>query len=740
MQATHGLTRARSDAGFFPRVLRALDWRRLAAAALVALLLSLGALVSPALWDFLSPAEVALAWLEHLLELGVIAAALLCVFVLLDEALPRTLPLRLGIVSGALLGLSAVLSVLLHVYYAGGVAHLPPLLRMLADSLRWGLPAVFLVLIADVHRRALQAASEAQSAQLARSQLEEAEGEQRLALLQAQIEPHFLFNVLGNVRRLYRTRPQDGAQAVDSLMQYLRTAFSQLRSRHGSLGDEIAVVQAYVDLFRLRMGGKLDLSVGVEPGLRDADFPPMLLMTLVENAIKHGLQPAGGGRIEVLARRNGPVLEVSVQDDGVGFGAVASSGTGVGLANLRRQLAARYGNQARLTLQAGDPRGARATISLPFQARRVAGPGAGEAVADTTRPEPAAGSGQGPRPQRPVARRNSIAVAGLLAFAAPLTYFVGALSVVASAPAEAVARLGLWWLLYGAALWCLLLAAGHACERWCRGPGRYRVAAMWLAAACSTAALANASTLGRVEVLLELGLVHGAVTAQLYAFASSLVMALLYFFHLRRSRAHERAAARLAAAQAAQRESRFRLVQARLQELRARVDPQFLYAMLDTTRSMYQRSAAQGERFLDALIAFLRSALPQLRTTSSSLARELDLARAFVRLHALAGAAVSDVVVDVDAAVRHARLPPGVLTTLLEAVVAGGGGPCRLSATRTDDRCRLTLRSRTPPSDASVAQVRSLLGAVYGASGRLEVERADAAFDVIVEIPHEFAR
>lgn len=357
---------ARGDASLVARVVRALDWQRLAAVALVTLLLSLGALVSPALLDFFSPAEIALAWLEHLAELAAIAVALLAAFTVLDEALPRSMPLRLAVVCALLLALSAVLAVLLHAYYAGGFAHLPPPLRMLADSLRWGLPAVFLALIADVHQRALQTDSAAHAAEIARAQLQQSESEQQLALLQAQIEPHFLFNVLGNVRRLYRTRPEAGAEAISSLMRYLRTALPQLRSRRTSLGEEIGAVRAYLDLFQLRMGTQLSFSIDVDDAMKDAEFPPMLLITLVENAIKHGLEPAGGGHIKVHASRRRNLLEVSVLDDGVGFGATASSGTGVGLVNIRRQLVARYGNRARLTLEAREPHGARATISIPL--------------------------------------------------------------------------------------------------------------------------------------------------------------------------------------------------------------------------------------------------------------------------------------------------------------------------------------------------------------------------------------
>jgi signal transduction histidine kinase len=344
--------------------------RRLRAAipavGLVALLLSAGPLASAALQDFFSPAELGLAWLEHLLELAVIAALLLGGHTLLDEALPVGLPLRLAVTCGSLLILSAVLAILLHAYYADGFEHLPPPQRMFADSLRWGMPAVFLALIADLHARALQADTDAHAAELARAQLEQSEVEQQLALLQAQIEPHFLFNVLGNVRRLYRTRSQAGAEAIDSLMRYLLSALPQMRSRQASLGEELASVRAYLDLFKLRMGPQLDFSIDVDRALDDAQFPPMLLLTLVENAIKHGLEPAGGGRVEVRARRLDNSLEVNVLDDGAGFGAMASSGTGVGLVNIRRQLAARYRGLARFTLEGREPRGAQATLLIPL--------------------------------------------------------------------------------------------------------------------------------------------------------------------------------------------------------------------------------------------------------------------------------------------------------------------------------------------------------------------------------------
>jgi signal transduction histidine kinase len=352
--------------GYTMRVLRALDAPRLTATAATTLLLSLGVLASPTLLDFFSPAEIALAWLEHLAELGVLATGLLLLYTLVDEALPRSLPLRLALVCSVLLLGAAAFALLLFAYYAHGFAHLPSPLRLVSEALHWGLPAIFLAVIADVHRRSLRADSAAHDADLARVQQGHGEAEQRLALLQAQIEPHFLFNMLGNVRRLYRTRPEAGAEAIATLMRYLRTAMPQVRSASGTVGDELELVRAYLELHRIRMGSRLAFGIEAEASVEALPFPPMLAMTLVENAIRHGLEPTGGGRVQVRAVLQRGLLRVEVSDDGVGFGGAPSGGTGVGLVNVRRQLAARYAGRARLTLTSVAPHGACACIILPI--------------------------------------------------------------------------------------------------------------------------------------------------------------------------------------------------------------------------------------------------------------------------------------------------------------------------------------------------------------------------------------
>jgi sensor histidine kinase YesM len=355
------------------RVVRALGWRRLAVVVLMTFLWSTRRLFSSDMMDFFSPAELALLGLELYGEMAVIAGTLMLGYTLLDEALPDDAPLRLVALCALLLTLSVVLTALLYAYYGHTFNDLPPPVRLFADSLRWGLPAVVLAAVAEVHERAIRTQAAAHAEEQSRLQLSRDETEQQLALLQAQIEPHFLFNVLGSVRRLYRTQPQAGAHTAASLLRYLREALPQLRNQHANLGHELELVRAYLDLFQVRMGERLGFTIEADRSLHDWAFPPMLLVTLVENAIKHGIEPSGtGGHVTVRARRNGETVEVAVLDDGVGFGGAATDGTGVGLVNVRRQLKARYGNAARLMLESREPRGASATLVIPLTTVAVA--------------------------------------------------------------------------------------------------------------------------------------------------------------------------------------------------------------------------------------------------------------------------------------------------------------------------------------------------------------------------------
>ncbi|MBV8501983.1 MAG: histidine kinase [Paucibacter sp.] len=219
---------------------------------------------------------------------------------------------------------------------------------------------------ADARDRLRQAARQ-------REALEAQSLEAQVSALNAQIEPHFLFNTLANVKRLYETTPHRGRDMLVSLIAYLRAALPSMRRHESTLGQELELVRNYLTILQMRMGERLSFDIVAEPALLATRLPPMVLPTLVENAIKHGLSPLPeGGRIEIEARAEGAdQLAVEVRDNGRGFS--ASGGSGVGLANTRARLAALFGADAALELEAGTPRGVVARVRMPIRAGERAG-------------------------------------------------------------------------------------------------------------------------------------------------------------------------------------------------------------------------------------------------------------------------------------------------------------------------------------------------------------------------------
>ncbi len=184
-----------------------------------------------------------------------------------------------------------------------------------------------------------------------------------LKLLQAQVEPHFLFNTLANVRHLMQADPPQALAMLDHLIRYLRTALPEMRGEGSTLGREAQLARAYLEIMRLRMGGMLEIAIDVPDELAAASFPPLMLITLVENAIKHGISPAARGRVAIRAREDGGTIRVTVEDDGPGLG--GTLGHGVGLVNLRERLAALFGERGRLDLESHASGGTHASIELP---------------------------------------------------------------------------------------------------------------------------------------------------------------------------------------------------------------------------------------------------------------------------------------------------------------------------------------------------------------------------------------
>jgi len=190
--------------------------------------------------------------------------------------------------------------------------------------------------------------------------------EARLQMLEAQIEPHFLFNTLAHVKRLYDTDRDAGVHMMRNLKEYLSIALPQMREGAATLGREIDHVVAYLGIQQIRMGRRLAYGIDVPGDLRDAHLPSLMVLTLVENAVKHGLSPLQeGGRIDVRANAIDGRLRVDVVDTGRGF--AKSEGGGTGLANIRARLASSYGPAARFSLALNQPSGVIATIELPLE-------------------------------------------------------------------------------------------------------------------------------------------------------------------------------------------------------------------------------------------------------------------------------------------------------------------------------------------------------------------------------------
>jgi hypothetical protein len=193
--------------------------------------------------------------------------------------------------------------------------------------------------------------------------------EAKMQMMQAQVEPHFLFNTLASVEHLIQVDAKRASAMQRSLIQYLRAVLPQMRDNTviSNLGRETDMVAAYLNLLKMRMEERLTVKIDVPDFLRSAAFPPMMLQSMVENAIKHGLETKpDGGTISVSAKVYNDQLCVTVADDGVGFGVVPSTGTGTGLTNIRERLKMLHGAKARLDIAPNSPSGVIATIEVPL--------------------------------------------------------------------------------------------------------------------------------------------------------------------------------------------------------------------------------------------------------------------------------------------------------------------------------------------------------------------------------------
>jgi two-component sensor histidine kinase len=208
-------------------------------------------------------------------------------------------------------------------------------------------------------------------------QLKRQAQEAQLRLLQAQIEPHFLFNTLANVHGLMDHDLPKAKQMLGSFTDYLRVSLGSMRSAHSTVGQELELAQRYLQLLQGRMEDRLRFEISADETARAHPLPPLLLQPLVENAVMHGLEPSiEGGTVHVRAWLKDSTLVLEVQDDGLGLDAAprpgVRRGNGLALHNIRERLLARFGPDARLDLQAAPPRGTLARITIPLDQKDAA--------------------------------------------------------------------------------------------------------------------------------------------------------------------------------------------------------------------------------------------------------------------------------------------------------------------------------------------------------------------------------
>jgi hypothetical protein len=278
----------------------------------------------------------------------------------------------------ALAGVAALAAPLAHfsgVQVIGRLlGHHPPDLAGYATLPRLSLAALtFLLLCAGMvlaaHREGLRRAEQEHHAARLRAETVERQALQaQLRLLQAQIEPHMLFNTLANLQGLIALDPDRANTMLDQLIQYLRATLGAARSESTTLADEFAAMDAYLGLMQVRMGERLAYRLELPAALRGAKLPPMLLQPLVENAIVHGLEPKiEGGEVRISAEARDGLLDLRILDTGLGLGQSSHGGGGVGVATTRERLRVLYGERAGVLITPAQPQGTLVRLTLPLE-------------------------------------------------------------------------------------------------------------------------------------------------------------------------------------------------------------------------------------------------------------------------------------------------------------------------------------------------------------------------------------
>jgi signal transduction histidine kinase len=346
------------DVPLRPFLSRLFAWPRLLTALI-------GASLPMALFSFTFQAGL------HILAVRLYTTAFACVLVFtVLEQWPRQLPKRIGRWALQVVGVGLVVPPTVWFWYWYGTAPGAPPFWQVSSRLEGFFSISFMgVLIGPwVAMAALFRERDARAveAERARGELEREAVNARLRQLQAQVEPHFLFNTLAHVQALVDSGSPKASPVLASLVAYLRAAVPRLHQSTHRLAQELEMVEAYLQLMQLRMPDRLQFSVRSDPATHAVSCPPMTLLTLVENAVKHGIDPSlDGGRIDVAVHVDGQRCRMSVRDTGVGL-QPGSSGLGTGLATLRERLRLMFGGDAVVRLSEVQPQGVLAEIELPL--------------------------------------------------------------------------------------------------------------------------------------------------------------------------------------------------------------------------------------------------------------------------------------------------------------------------------------------------------------------------------------
>jgi hypothetical protein len=307
--------------------------------------------------------------LERTVGLGLLAMVVFGLF----EQWPRRLPGWLARWVLQVLGVALSIPVANFVVYVLSTEAGAPPFWTDPDRLNgFAILCVFGVLIAPwaalaalVRQKDALARHQALAFDLERSELERKALDARLHLLQAQVAPHFLFNTLANVQALVDAGSPRASQVLRSLVAYLRAAVPRLDDAATTLGQELQLVQAYLELMHMRMPDRLQFALQVDDSARALRCPPMTLLSLVENAVRHGIDPSEeGGSIEIAVERRGERCIVRVSDSGMGL-RHGGNGLGTGLSTLRERLRLAFDGDAELRIRAREPRGVVAELDLP---------------------------------------------------------------------------------------------------------------------------------------------------------------------------------------------------------------------------------------------------------------------------------------------------------------------------------------------------------------------------------------